>query len=197
MRIFAFLFPWLLAMASCGSTQAAIVFNLDLRGSNEVPPNSSQATGSGTLILNDAQNQLSMNIVVNGIDFVPVGNPLDTGAANLSGMHIHNGLPGANGPIVFGLVGGGDNDANLVITPFAGGANILSTWDQAERDLAGQLSALLNNGLYFNVHTSAATGGFPGGEIRGQITAVPEPSSMLFCLGTVGLASFRRKRTRI
>ena len=50
---------------------------------------------------------------------------------------------------------------------------------------------LLNNELYFNIHSAFS----PGGEIRGQLVAViPEPSTaMLSCLGLISLLVWRRK----
>ena len=54
--------------------------------------------------------------------------------------------------------------------------------------------AQVKSGLsYINLHTST----FPGGEIRGQIAAVPEPGTLsLMSLGLVGLTAIRRNTRR-
>jgi hypothetical protein len=51
------------------------------------------------------------------------------------------------------------------------------------------MNAMKNGQSYFNIHTSA----FGGGEIRANLTVVPEPSTMAL-LGVVGLAFAMRRR---
>jgi len=55
--------------------------------------------------------------------------------------------------------------------------------------LAQQITDLDNSLWYLNVHDST----FPGGEIRGQIVPVPEPSILgLLGLGAAGLLCWRK-----
>lgn len=52
-------------------------------------------------------------------------------------------------------------------------------------------AGLLAGAAYFNIHTST----FPGGEIRGFLAAVPEPSTLsVFGIAFAGLAFGRRKK---
>ena len=55
-------------------------------------------------------------------------------------------------------------------------------------------AALLNGQFYFNAHTSLN----PGGEIRGELIMVPEPSTWAcFGLGAAGLLWSMRRRSRM
>ena len=59
--------------------------------------------------------------------------------------------------------------------------------------VANALSSLLTDldsgRAYFNIHTSS----FPGGEIRGQAVAIPEPASALFALAGLGMPWLLRR----
>jgi hypothetical protein len=62
--------------------------------------------------------------------------------------------------------------------------------------VAGAFDALLNGleagDTYFNIHTNV----FPGGEIRGFLAAVPEPSTwamMILGFAGVGFMAYRRR----
>lgn len=153
--------------------------------------------GSATFQLNATMDQLTMTVTVTNIDITGSQTPGDTND-NLVAAHIHGGQPpGMNASVVWGFFGSPDNDTNpdqLVITPFASGVGgtFTSIWDAPEGNgttLAAQLNNL-NNGLaYINFHTTQN----PGGEIRGLIVVVPEPSSIaLLALGLTGLLAATR-----
>jgi hypothetical protein len=71
---------------------ATSIFEANLTGSQETPPNASPASGFGTFVLNEAMTQLSFNVTYAGL----IG-------GDLVGAHFHEGPVGVAAPIVRGV----------------------------------------------------------------------------------------------
>jgi hypothetical protein len=127
------------ALASCGGSDgdARLAFVAALTGAQEVPPNSSTATGSGTAKFDPASRILTADVTTTGI----VG----------TAAHIHSGAVGISGPIVFPL------------TQTAPGSGVWSTTVTALTD--AQVDLLKSGGYYFNVHSAALPNGEIRGQI--------------------------------
>ena len=170
-----------------------------------------QATGTVSLVLNDAQTALTMSMTINNLDFggrTPA-DPSDDQTPDINddlrAAHIHAAptvTATTNGGVVWGFIGTPFNDNNQMavdVTPFPApgvGGTVNVTWDAPEGNnttLAAQLTHLLNRRAYVNFHTQQ----FSGGEIRGTI--VPEPSSIalasLAVVGALAVRQLRRRRT--
>ena len=89
-------------------------------------------------------------------------------------IHFHVGAPGASGGVDLGIPVGG---SPIVVSNAAVSAS-------AETNL-------LAGDWYVNIHTS----NFGGGEIRGQVSAVPEAGASVLALGAAGLLLLRRRRS--
>ena len=152
-----------------GNAAATILqFDASLDGFQEVPPNFLAGSGDGTLFLNDATGDYT----ISG-SFSDLYSP--TTAA-----HIHGpALPGIDGVIIHGLT-----IPPLIIAGVYSGANTFT---------GPQMAELIAGLYYVNIHSII----YPNGEIRGQLTLVPEPASaVLLALGGIAAITVARRRRR-
>jgi hypothetical protein len=201
----------LMLFAGTGA-QADIILFADLTNSQENPPTVPTTStggprpvsfGTATFSLNDSMTAMRFSSTIFNIDFT--GFQTTDINDNLTVAHIHaaaNVTPTVNAPVVWGFHGLPFNDNNpndVVFTPFSTGVGgmISGKWDEPEGNnttLSAQLSNILSGRSYINFHTTQ----FPGGEVRGAINVVPEPSAFLLLgTGSVALFGLRWLRRRI
>ncbi|MCC7155587.1 MAG: CHRD domain-containing protein [Bryobacterales bacterium] len=149
----------LLAAAAFGQSVESVPYRVVLSPANEAPPANVTGNGWGTVWVHVVRNA-SGEVVSGSVDF-KVGYTL-TPPLTITGMHIHRGAAGGNGPIVIDpsfprtddTTGSGELRAQAQVAP--GNATAL----QAVKDILNDPS-----GHYVNVHTSS----FPAGVMRGQL----------------------------
>jgi hypothetical protein len=159
------------------------------------------SSGTAAFVLNDAMTAMTMTVTVSGIDLTGSQSP-DTND-NLNAAHIHassdpNFTPPQNASVVWGFFGSPFNETapnDQVVTPLAigVGGTITGKWDLTEGNgttLTAQIPNILAGRSYINFHTVQ----YGGGEIRGAILVVPEPTAIapLLC----GLAALGSRMTR-
>lgn len=211
----------LLTIVTLNSVNAATIFNANLDGSQVAPPlgpTSSLSTGTATLTLDTStpgDPTLTYTLELNGLDLG--ADPTDPADENdVTAIHIHIGEPGTNGPHalnIFGIAGGTLRMDDADVSVEAGAGTVSGIWDNGDEvftgdgntkqpfdsfGLADALSDLEDGNLYFQLHSL----GFPDGEIRGQIIAVPdsspipEPSTVaLFALG-IGILGIKLRKVK-
>jgi hypothetical protein len=209
-RLRAALFaPLLLLPPIVGGAHASVLLSANLTNAQENPPTLPTTStfaprpasfGTANFVLNDAMTAMTFTATVFNIDFT--GTQTADANDNLTAAHIH--AAPTNAPVVWGFFGVPFNDNNpndVVTTPFANGVGgtISGKWDAPEGNgttLTAQLDNILSGHSYINFHTVQ----FGGGEIRGQILSVPEPSTLaLLGAGIAGLlgTALRRRSGRI
>lgn len=127
-----------LLVASVGYGQ--ILFTAKMDGSQETPPVTTTATGTGAFVLNAAGTALSYTITINGL--------------TATAAHFHNAA--------IGIAGGVVKPVTFVNNTATG---VWSSTDPTTPFTDSMLTELLRGRLYVNAHTTAN----PGGEIRGQL----------------------------
>jgi hypothetical protein len=119
----------LAVVAGCAGMSGGHSVSVQLTGANEVPPVSTKATGTGTIVI--------------GADLTVSGKVTTTGVA-ATAAHIHQGAAGSNGPVIIPMEKSGDNEWSIKV-----GAKLTEA----------QYEAFKAGGLYVNVHSAANKGG--------------------------------------
>jgi hypothetical protein len=148
--------PGLAGSVTADSDNDGQQFEARLRGSEEVPPVSTNTRGSANLEFNEAETRLSFELEVED-------------GLRVTQAHIHCAAAGSNGPIVLFLGGLHDRGLNVdgdwIGDATATNESITRTDTPCGATLADFADAMANGLMYVNVHT-VANG---GGEVRGQI----------------------------
>ena len=171
----------------------------NLTGAAEFPPTGSPGTGTATVVLDTTAQTLAVAVMFSGLE------------AGTTASHIHCCLPS---PFQTGVnVGVATTTPTFPNFPLGVTSGTYSmtfdltnaaTYNPAFVTLEGGtvlgaetalVAGLLAGETYLNIHTTM----FPGGEIRGFLSAVPEPQTwVMMLLGFAGLGfAFRRSRRKV
>ncbi len=123
---------------------ADMTYNVNLSGSQEVPAVTTMSMATAVVEIDEDLPAFSVSVDVSGL-------------TDVTGVHVHDGGIGMNGPVAFPLTDAGNG-----------------TYVLAETNISpSNLDALTNGEWYLNVHTTAN----PNGEVRGQI--VPDTTAVV------------------
>lgn len=182
----------LVSLAPLGSA-AVQTYKASLTGSAEDPANSSPATGSAVVQIDDVAHTMHLDVVFSGL----------LGTTSASHIHCCTAAP------LTGTAGVATTIPNFPGFPLGVNGGIYNATLDLQADgsynpaflsahggtPAGAEAALLGGiamqEAYLNIHTTS----FPGGEIRGFLSPIPEPGAWaMLCLGIAGIGFYRRWR---
>lgn len=176
--------------------QSTIVYDAFLSGPAESPPNASPGTGFAQVTIHTGFSGLddTMQIILSFSGLL--------GTTTQAHIHAATALPGtgtagvasttpyfAGFPI--GVTSGSySNTLDLTLLSSYNPSYVTANGGTAASAEAALLASMAAGTAYFNIHTTVV----PGGEIRGFLVAVPEPSTIALVSAGAGLLLLARRR---
>ena len=160
----------------------ALRFPVTLSAGNEVPALTLAATAAGALnvyTLRDSKGDVTAGAVI--FDY----NYRFPGAAQFTGMHVHNGAAGENGPVT---IDSGLSRADVVVSD-SGAGNLFAFTTVSDGTGLATLNSLVGSPErhYVNLHTMSN----PSGAVRAQLAGPPARPSVFGVLSSVSDPSMR------
>jgi hypothetical protein len=160
-----------------------LVFVTSLTGAQEVPPTGSPGIGSALVTLDTATNLLTINVSFAGLLSPTIASHIHCCTPPGANAIVATTVPTFPGFPLGVTTGTYLQTFDLTVASTYNPAFITAHGGTVAGAQAAFIAGLLNGQTYLNIHTSQ----FQGGEIRGQLQAIPEPATLLL-LGT-GLLS--------
>ena len=173
-----------------------VVYFASLNGANESPVNASPGIGFATITVNDDNFTVRVQATFSGL----------SGTTSAAHIHCCTTVAGAGTAGVatttpsfvgfpLGVTAGAlDMTYNMALASSWNPAYITANGGTTSTAFAAYITGIAAGKAYLNIHSTA----FGGGEIRGFITAVPEPGSWALMLGGLAAvgAQVRRRTSR-
>jgi hypothetical protein len=158
-EVLGLLAPLLLVGAGCnGSSGHVNAFQARLLGNQEMPPVVTEGSGTAVVVLDTHRRGLAVNITLRDL------------TSPVQQIHLHAGLPGTQGPVLFALFTRANGTAlsGSLPTITVTGADLVPAPGLGISTLEEALVAIEEGRAYVNVYTLR----FPAGEVRGQLLDV-------------------------
>ncbi len=162
----------LLAWVPVSASATKITLFADLDGSQEVPAVSTSGLGSAAMIFDTTTNVIEWAILYTDV------------SSQVFGVHFHSAPAGVNGGIIINIG---------AISPIPTGTSGVLTGSAVVP--TGEVSNLLNEGWYINIHTVNNGTGEIRGLVQNATAQVPEPMlGLLFFPAAIALRAAASRR---
>ena len=168
-----------------------LAFVTTLTGAQEVPPNASPGIGSALVTVDTVTNMLTINVSFSGLLSPTVASHIHCCVPPGANAGVATAVPSFPGFPLGVTTGTYLQTFDLTLASTYNPAFITANGGTVTGAQAAFITGLVNGQTYLNIHTSM----FPGGEIRGQLQAVPEPATLLL-MGTSLMAAIGVIRPR-
>ena len=191
LNLVALVFAFLMFVGVTKADQ--VLFTATMTGAQEVPPTGSPGIGTALVTIDTVTNLMTVNAAFAGL----------LSPTTIAHIHCCAGpggiaIPATTVPSFPGFPVGVTTGTylqtfDLTLASTYNPAFIAAHGGTVAGAQAAFIAGLLNGQAYFNIHTMQ----FPGGEIRGQLQAIPEPATLLLLSsGIVGAVGALRKRRK-
>lgn len=180
-------------MVPVAALQAQITtFTAFLTGANENPAVVSPGTGLVTVTLDQTLNTMQVKVSFSGLIGTTTAAHIHCCAVAPANVDVATTTPTFAGFPLGVTSGSYDYTLDMTMANSFNATYVTANGGSTASAFTALSTGMLAEQSYFNVHTTTA----PGGEIRGQLQVVPEPSTLaLTVAGFVALGLFARRRT--
>jgi hypothetical protein len=172
-----------MTIAASPAVATITVYSANLSGANENPANASPATGFAIVTIDDVLDTMRVQEFFSGLLGTTTASHIHCCAPEGTNVGVATQLPSFAGFPTGVTSGTYDNTFDMTLTSSFGASFLAANGGTVDSAFAALIAGLDAGNAYLNIHTSM----FPGGEIRGQLAAVPEPSTWMLLLGGFGL----------
>lgn len=182
------------ALFACAGSAHALTYFTTLSGPDESPPNSSPATGAALVIIDETTDIMDVEVAFSGLLGTTTASHIHccTAVADTGTAGVATEVPFFDSFPIGVMSGSYVHLFDLLDLTSYNPAFVTAHGGTAASAEAALIDGLNAGQAYLNIHTTFRT----GGEIRGFLAAVPEPSSWALMIAGFGLAGAGLRRRR-